>query len=43
MNNKILFVIINAIQGIILGIEVLKMSNGEFNAMKYTLSKGIPA
>ena len=35
--------IINVIQGIILGIKVLKMSDEEFEEKKYTLSAGIPA
>mgnify|MGYP002508841718 CR=1 FL=1 len=35
--------IINVIQGIILGIEVLKMSDEEYAQKKGTLSKGIPA
>lgn len=35
--------IINVIQGIILGIEVLKMSDEEYAEKKGTLSKGIPA
>ena len=35
--------IINEIQGIILGIQVLKMSEEEFQAQKETLTKGIPA
>ena len=34
---------INVIQGIILGIEVLKMSDEEYAQKKGTLSKGIPA
>ena len=51
MENKTLFGviscgiigIINVIQGIILGIEVLKMSDEEYAQKKGTLSKGIPA
>ena len=35
--------IINVIQGIILGINVLKMTDEEFEAQKNDLSKGIPA
>lgn len=35
--------IINVIQGIILGIEVFKMSDEEYAQKKGTLSKGIPA
>lgn len=35
--------VINEIFGIILGINVLKMSDEEFNAQKATLTKGIPA
>lgn len=35
--------IINSIFGIILGINVLKMTDEEFAAKKDTLSKGIPA
>lgn len=35
--------IINAIKGIILGIEVLKMSDEEYEAKKGTLTSGIPA
>ena len=35
--------IINFIMGIILGIEVLKMSDEEFQAKKYELKKGVPA
>lgn len=35
--------IINVIQGIILGINVLKMSDEEFEAQKNDLAKGIPA
>lgn len=35
--------IINSIMGIILGIEVLKMTDEEFEEKKYTLTKGIPS
>lgn len=35
--------IINVIQGIILGINVLKMSDEEYAEKKGTLSKGVPA
>ncbi len=35
--------IINVVKGIILGIEVLKMSDEEFEEKKATLSSGIPA
>ena len=35
--------IINLVKGIILGIEVLKMTDEEFAEKKYTLSSGIPA
>lgn len=35
--------IINTIQGIILGITVLKMSDEEYAQKKGTLSRGIPA
>lgn len=35
--------IINEIQGIILGIQVLKMSDEEYAEKKDTLAKGIPA
>lgn len=35
--------IINFVKGIILGIEVLKMTDEEFAEKKYTLSSGIPA
>ncbi len=35
--------IVNAIMGILLGIEVLKMTDEEFEEKKYTLTKGIPA
>lgn len=35
--------IINAVKGIILGIEVLKMTDEEFAEKKYTLSSGFPA
>lgn len=34
--------IINFIKGIILGVKVLKMTDEEFNAVKDTLSSGIP-
>ena len=34
---------INGIMGIILGIEVLKMTDEEFEEKKYTLTKGIPS
>ena len=33
----------NAIMGIIMGIEILKMSDEEYAAKKGTFSKGIPA
>ena len=35
--------IINFVKGIILGVEVLKMTDEEFAEKKYTLSSGIPA
>ena len=35
--------IINVVKGIILGIEVLKMTDEEFEARKATLNSGIPA
>ena len=35
--------IINFVKGIILGIQVLKMSDEEFEEKKYTLASGIPA
>ncbi len=35
--------LINAIKGIILGINVLKMTDEEFEEKKYTLDSGIPA
>jgi hypothetical protein len=35
--------IINTIQGIILGIKVLKMTDEEFEAQKETITSGIPA
>ena len=35
--------IINLIKGIILGIQVLNMSDEEFEEKKYTLASGIPA
>ena len=35
--------IINFVKGIILGIQVLKMSEADFNAQKDTLASGIPA
>ncbi len=34
--------LINVIKGIILGIQVLKMSDAEYQEKKYTLSSGIP-
>ena len=34
---------VNGIMGILLGIEVLKMTDEEFEEKKYTLSKGIPS
>ena len=34
--------IINEIKGIILGIQILKMSDEEFQEKKYTISSGIP-
>ena len=34
--------IINEIKGIILGIQILKMSDEEFEEKKYTISSGIP-
>lgn len=34
---------VNVIMGIILGIEVLKMSDEEYEAKKGTFTKGIPA
>lgn len=34
--------IINFIKGIILGVKVLKMTDEEYNAVKDTLSSGIP-
>ena len=34
--------IINIVKCIILGIQVLKMSDEEYNEKKYTLSSGIP-
>ena len=34
--------IINVIKGIILGIQVLKMTDEEYNAKKGTISSGIP-
>ena len=34
--------IINEIKGIILGIQVLKMTDEEFASKKYTLNSGIP-
>ena len=35
--------IINVVKGIILGIEVLKMTDEEFAEKKFTLSSGFPA
>ncbi len=35
--------IINFVKGIILGIQILKMSDEEFEAVKDTISSGIPA
>ena len=35
--------VVNTIMGILLGIEVLKMTDEEFEEKKYTLTKGIPA
>ena len=35
--------LVNGIMGILLGIEVLKMTDEEFEEKKYTLSKGIPS
>lgn len=35
--------VINVIKGIILGIQVLKMTDEEFEAKKDTLTSGIPA
>lgn len=35
--------IINEVKGIILGIQVLKMSNEEYAEKKYSLTSGIPA
>ena len=35
--------LINEIKGIILGIQVLKMTDEEFEEKKYTLDSGIPA
>ncbi len=46
MDNRILFGIIgiiNFIYGIILGVQVLKMTDEEYAEKKGTLSKGIPA
>ncbi|MEE1011890.1 MAG: hypothetical protein U0L11_07645 [Acutalibacteraceae bacterium] len=34
---------VNLVMGIILGIEVLKMTDEEFEEKKYTLTKGIPS
>ena len=34
--------IINIVKGIILGIQILKMSDEEFQEKKYTISSGIP-
>ncbi|MBQ7906678.1 MAG: hypothetical protein IJ309_01745 [Clostridia bacterium] len=35
--------VVNMVMGIILGINVLKMTDEEFNSVKETLTKGIPA
>lgn len=35
--------IINVIKGIILGIQILKMTDEEFEAVKDTITSGIPA
>lgn len=35
--------LINFIKGIILGIKILKMTDEEFNAVKDTISSGIPS
>lgn len=35
--------IINFVMGIMLGIEILKMTDEEFEEKKYTLAKGIPS
>ena len=35
--------IINMVKGIILGIEVLKMSDEEYAEKKYTLDSGVPS
>lgn len=35
--------IINMVKGIILGINVLKMSDEEYHAVKHTLASGIPS
>ncbi|MBE6130279.1 MAG: hypothetical protein E7183_00955 [Erysipelotrichaceae bacterium] len=35
--------IINFVKGIILGVQVLKMTDEEYAEKKYTLSSGIPA
>ena len=35
--------LINEIKGIILGIQVLKMTDEEFEEKKYTITSGIPA
>ena len=35
--------IINEIKGIILGIQILKMSDAEFNEKKATITSGIPS
>ena len=34
--------IINVVKGIILGVQVLKMTDEEFNEKKYDLNSGIP-
>lgn len=34
--------IINIVKGIILGIQILKMSDEEYQEKKYTISSGIP-
>ena len=34
--------VINTIKGIILGIQILKMSDEEYQEKKYTLNSGIP-
>ena len=35
--------VINEIKGIILGIQILKMSDAEFNEKKATITSGIPS